>query len=332
MKLPRHISLLAALLLCLVGGVAVAQQSRARITTDTNAITIGEQIRVQLEVITPKGSPVRWPIMRSVFPEQLEILQQSTIDTFYDPKAGDIQVMTQDLVLTAFDTGFFAVPPVPFPNEDRMPTTEAFLVSVYGVSVTAEHELNDIKGPLQVEFSWWEWFAEYWYWFAGGAVLLAALTWLSIYLWRKRSEPAYVAFRKPVDPPHAVALRALNALQEEQLWQKGKNKEFHVALSDIFRNYLEARFNIPALEQTTDEILRNLRTMPIDQWSKDQLEQILLLNDLVKFAKEQPTPTENQLAIDNIYRFVNQTRPVEDVADEQQPTEAPNTAQNSATE
>lgn len=305
-----HTALLLTALVLSVGS-AWAQGSQARVTLDTTNITLGEQITVQFEVITPKGSAIKWPEMESVFPMPLELVEASEIDTFYDPKAGDIQVMTQNVVITAFDTGFVAVPPIPFPHNETAALTDAFLVSVFDVIVEGELELNDIKGPLDVPFSWWEWFKENWYWVLGGLLLAGGIIWLFVYLLRQKPEQVSVVFTKPVDPPHEIALRALEALKAEQLWQQGKVKQFHTELSDIFRSYLEKRFNIPALEQTSDEIIRSLRTVPIAKSLKAQLQEILMLTDLVKFAKEQPLPAENELAFDNIHQFVRDTRPAD---------------------
>jgi len=296
----------------LLPSASLAQASAARVSLDTTAITIGEQITCQFEVITPKGSEVRWPEMESVFPPPLELVELSDIDTFYDPKAGDIQVMTQNVVLTAFDTGFVPVPPIPFPNNNKMTETEVFLVSVYDVAVEGELELNDIKGPMAVEFSWWDWLKENWYYVLGALLLLGGLTWLMVYLMNQKTEEVHVSFTKPVEPAHEMALRKLQALKEKQLWQNDQVKEFHTELSDIFRSYLERRFNIPAMEQTSDEILASLRTVPISKNLKLQLSEILMLSDLVKFAKQQPLPIENEQAYDNIYKFVRDTRPVQE--------------------
>ena len=306
-QLAHHIVLCFVAALLATG--AAAQYSQATVQLDTNEITIGEQIQLQLEVITPKGSEVKWPELESVFPEPLELISSSDIDTFFDPKAGDIQVMTQNLVITAFDTGYVAVPPIPFPNDGDEARTGAFLVTVYDVELAEEAELNDIKGPMEVPFSWWDWVKENWHWLLGSIVLFGGLVWLLVYLTTRKTDEVHVVFSNPVDPPHEIALRQLDALKEAKLWQDGKVKEYHTQLSDIFRTYLEKRFNIPALEQTSDEIMTSLRTVPIHKTLKDQLEHILVLSDLVKFAKEQPLPTENEIAMDNIYRFVRDTVP-----------------------
>lgn len=58
--------------------------------------------------------------------------------------------------------------------------------------------------------------------------------------------------------PHELALQKLVALQQQKLWQKGDVKPYQSELTFIIREYLENRFNIQALESTTDEIVQNL--------------------------------------------------------------------------
>ncbi|MBL7893041.1 MAG: hypothetical protein JNL63_10450, partial [Bacteroidia bacterium] len=93
----------------------------------------------------------------------------------------------------------------------------------------------------------------------------------------------------------------------EKLWQEGKVKQYHSRLTDILRLYIEARFKIPALEQTSDEIMSNFRSVLIDEESKKKIKQVFLVADLVKFAKEQPLPSENELSLTNAFDFVNGT-------------------------
>ncbi len=76
------------------------------------------------------------------------------------------------------------------------------------------------------------------------------------------------------------------------------------------RNYIEDRFEIPAMEQTTDEILSSFkfRRDLLKEKSFNNLSRILSLADLVKFAKYTPLPDDNNLTLVDAYFFVNDTR------------------------
>lgn len=73
------------------------------------------------------------------------------------------------------------------------------------------------------------------------------------------------------------------------------------------RVYIEGRYNIAAMELTTDEIMTIMRSQVIDNLSKDKLRQVLSLADYVKFAKAQPIDVENELTLSNAFDFVKGT-------------------------
>ena len=111
----------------------------------------------------------------------------------------------------------------------------------------------------------------------------------------------------PKIPPHEIALEKLKKLEEEKLWQKGEVKLFHSNTTEIIREYIEQRFSIPALESTTDEILDNFKKVDLNGELKNILREMLVLADLVKFAKAKPLPDENEKTLQWAYQFVRET-------------------------
>ena len=85
-------------------------------------------------------------------------------------------------------------------------------------------------------------------------------------------------------------------------------KEYYSSISDALRLYIEERFNVNALESTTDEIMKAFRTQVVDKQSKEKLEQALTLSDLVKFAKLTPIEDEHKFTLQNAFDFVNGTK------------------------
>ncbi len=93
------------------------------------------------------------------------------------------------------------------------------------------------------------------------------------------------------------------------MWQHGRIKEYHTELADTIRIYIERMFNINSMEMTSDEILEHAEFLKVDKSSAySALRQILTLADLVKFAKWNPSPSDNELSLMNAYLFVNQTK------------------------
>jgi len=86
-------------------------------------------------------------------------------------------------------------------------------------------------------------------------------------------------------------------------------KKYHSELTDTIRQYIEDRFGINAMEQTTEETLEAMKHMEMpDKEVLAKLKEILELADLVKFAKFNPLPDENDLSMVNALFFVNQTK------------------------
>ena len=109
-------------------------------------------------------------------------------------------------------------------------------------------------------------------------------------------------------PPHIIALQKLTAIGDKKLWQQEQTKQYHTEITDVIREYLESRYAIQAMEQTSDEIFASLRHMDISDENRNTLRQVLILADLVKFAKEKPAPFENEQSMDNAVAFVKKTQ------------------------
>ncbi len=106
----------------------------------------------------------------------------------------------------------------------------------------------------------------------------------------------------------ARALASLERIKEQQIWKENKVKEYYSEISDTIRLYIEERFQVHALESTTDEIMTAFRSQVVDKESKDKLMQLLMLSDLVKFAKQFPIEIEHNLTLQNAFDFVNTTK------------------------
>jgi hypothetical protein len=114
----------------------------------------------------------------------------------------------------------------------------------------------------------------------------------------------------PEVPLDVQTISLLQALRDKKLWQQGHTKAYYIDLSDIIREYLEKRYTIKTHEKTTDEIFAALKYIDITDANRSALRKILVMADLVKFAKEQPLPYENEQSMDDSIAFVRNTTPV----------------------
>ena len=141
-------------------------------------------------------------------------------------------------------------------------------------------------------------------------IVLALLVWLLVwlirhYLHNRQAEPRVA----PALPPHVVANKALVELGHRKLWQTGKFKAYYTALSSILRTYISGRWNVGALEMTTDEIIVALRDVEMPRDSRTNLIAILRTADMVKFAKAEPEAEENDENLHRALYFVENTKP-----------------------
>jgi len=285
---------------------SLAQEAETLI--DTNRILIGGQVKVSLMLTTKAQDSVQWPLISDTLLTEIEVLSRSGIDTAYDSQDISTKLYTQDLLITSFDFGYYAVPPFEFMVNGKKVKTNAFLLYVGSVPLDTADAIRDIKDIMPVEYGFLDWLSDNWLWL-GSTALIAILVILVLRYWlKKRKEKPAEIIVKPTEPAHSIALRKLKELEAQRLWQNSKTKAFHSELTEIIREYLELRFSIHALEQTSDEIMLSLRFSDISEAHKAQLKQILFLADLVKFAKEKPLPEENEDSLKKAYDFVEATK------------------------
>ena len=142
-----------------------------------------------------------------------------------------------------------------------------------------------------------------------GLILFGLIVWLAAwlivrYMRKRKAMPRTL----PKIPPHVVANKALVELGHRKLWQKGKFKTYYTALTSILRTYISSRWNVGALEMTTDEIIMALRDVDMPSASRTDLITILRTADMVKFAKAEPEAEDNEENLSRALYFVENTK------------------------
>ncbi|MDA0682354.1 MAG: hypothetical protein O2781_03270 [Bacteroidetes bacterium] len=259
-------------------------------TLDSNTILIGQQINF---TITNKVTSTKiWPTYNEFLVEGIEIIKASKIDTTDG-------VITQEFVITAWDSGSYFIPPIAFSENSK---TEALLLNVQTIILAEDAELKDIKQPIEEPIGW----SDIWPWLLGILILSLIIFIVKKYIFNK-NKPSIIIKPKVIIPADISALKELNALEKAKIWQEGNVKEYHSQLSEIIRRYTENRFQFIALELTTDEILQELKSILSDD-QLNNLSTLLQRADLAKFAKSKPIDTENMESMVLAKGFVNATK------------------------
>ena len=290
--------------------VISAQQVVIKAELDTNRALIGDQLNLRLSVEKPADLRVDFPLLKDTITRKIEIVRDSYTDTS-SVSQGRV-AFDRNLVITVFDTGFFEIPALDFiAYSGQLTDTFSTLPLQFVVlPVRADTTLKDIKQNFKAPVNLAEilYYAKKNYPLGLLAIAVALLTWYIIrYIRKRRGRGGDIQKEIPVELPEVIALRELEKLKEDKPWMHNRVKLYHTRLSEILRQYIEGRYNIMALEQTTEEILFALKSMPCGASDLNKLAGILKLSDLVKFAKVIPAIEENALQSDLAAEFVRST-------------------------
>lgn len=296
-------SILIMILVLMFSGIR-AQEIIVRALLDTNKALIGDHLTLHLLVEKPSvGVDVYFPTLRDSLTKDIEIIRVTPVDTAII--AGEKLQLSQDLVITVFDSGFFEIPALPFSvaSSNITDTLNTLPVGFEILTVKADTTIKDIKGIYKVPLS----FREIWPYIAVLAILVL-LVWLLIsYIKNRKISTLHRAAAISTEPPAVIALHDLEQLKAEKAWLNNRIKYYYSKLSEILRVYIEGQFKTQALEQTTEEILISLKPVLADVNDYNRISTLLRLADFVKFAKVIPDTQESAIQVEEATKFVLKT-------------------------
>jgi len=288
------------LLICLYGAIGAAAQGSAHAVFDKATVETGDTfvLRVMVSGINAEPGKVDFSSWKELLPAE-NVLSRSGWS-----RVGGRWVSQYTFI--TFDSADLALPPLRIlQRQGDALESNPLELKVKPTYATAEVDDAETIRDIQREPASW---MDQWPW-ALGAVLLLALLWWR--LRRKKPEPVAVfeptAPVQPAIPPHQVALQKLTQLEQKQLWKKGNVEPFYAELSLIVREYLEGRFQIPALESTTREILPLLKTAGFPDNLNGVLREILHESDMTKYAQHPPPEQFHAKALDMARQLVMAT-------------------------
>jgi hypothetical protein len=262
--------------------MAFGARAQVSMYADSTDLLIGDQVKVYLRVQSTNedawlNKDISWPDTM----EAIRIIQTGEVRTLSN-------AMIKEWLIGVYDTGVVLLPELPVVllaggGPDTL-WSDSLPLSVEGVSDNAQ-ELAPIKDIVREPKN----LSDYLLWILIPAVvvILGLIVWILYKRSLRRSEPVE-AEPEIVIPPHTLALDKLDALEQKKLWQQGEVKAYHSELNYIIREYIQLRFGIPALESVTSDILRDLETLGLDKDLEVGLRDMLMAEDLIKFAKAEP--------------------------------------------
>lgn len=305
----RHILLTAVVLLATALG-AWAGNVTFKARLDSATLLMGKTTALHLEITQDKDA-------RGFFPGEhldtisamIEIAERPAADTI-DLDNNRIQI-NRDLIIQSFDSGMWIIKPIPYVVNGDTAYCNQLTLKVMPVVVSQMKDIHDIKPVEDVPFNLLDWLPDYWWAWLLALLLIGAGIWAYHKYYKKGINPLKPA-RKRL-PPYEEAMINLQNLRAAQLWQQGQEKEYFTGLTDILRVYIDRRFHINAVEMTSSQIIDTLKKNDETKAVNEQLEMILEVADIVKFANARPLADDNELAYQRAVNFVEATRPVEQV-------------------
>ncbi len=273
---------------------------------DSSTLLIGEQRVIHIVAEYPKLVDLQFPDIPQdkKLAEGIEILRKSEKDTT-ELNGGCLRI-SQDLIVTSFDTGRYEIPSFRFTSTDSNYETDKIIVDV--VTIEEEFTKCEIKGNTDIyrpPFNLKRLLQ-----YISLALILAGIVYivvLIILIRKKKADSNLVFDNTDKRSPQEIALSTLIEIKEEKLWGNGEEKKYHTQITDTLRHYFSERFRISAMEMTSDEMIDELKYHQEADTVEDKIKQVFKLSDMVKFAKYQPSKEENELSIVNAMLIVQQT-------------------------
>ncbi len=294
----------------LIGFIGFAQsQPNVYVKADTTKIRIGETINYEI-VVDNADTGVNFTEIRLDSFARVEVIESFDIDTLKNR-------LIKKYALTSFDSGRYVIPRQRVFIWSQEYLTDSLMIDVNTVAVdTTKQQMYTIKS-IQNEPYTFDDFKSYLWWLLGALLLIGIILYFVL---RKKETKEEIEAKIP---PYQLALKRLSELDEKQLWQKNKIKQYYVELTDIVRTYIERELNIPALESTTDELLESItdfnsssNALNIPKETIEKLNKLLKEADLVKFAKFKPLMNEIELHRNGAGEIIDELHPKIKVEDE----------------
>ena len=291
------------------GSVAWGQKvSNSRVSADS--VLIGDQVVWSFDFTVPEGSPIGVGQYSAILASdttiqgRVEAVSEMALDSL-SVKNG-IANLRARVLLTSFDSGSYTLPsPIIVYSANGKPDTlkiEPPTLYVNTIPIdTASFQPYDIKGQETYPVT----FREVLPWILLGVLVLLIIWGILRFIAMKKKNRNFFGKKIQVDPPHIAALKKLEKIRSDKLWQSGKYKAYYTGITDTVREYIESRYSFGAMEKTSSEIMDSLKDKQIDEKVLSDLGEMFSLADLVKFAKHVPTEQESEKAIPVAVNFVN---------------------------
>lgn len=285
------------LCLLLLSRTLSAQQTppvRIKISVDSQKIVIGQPLQLMVEAYTPGNMPLTWPLIDSL--PHFEWIQKGQLDSVVKPEE---RYYRQHFVITSFDSGAWPIPRLPFLAGNKRYLSDSVRIYVGYSHFDPNQDFHDIKDIIDIPNPYAKWIP----WGVAAVTLIA----LALVIWlvqkKKLLQKIATAVTGPRLTPYEEAIRQLEELHKQGAGVDGQVKAYYTKLNDILRLFILRRLGISSMAETNEELIGQIRRLPLARQHFDELAETLRMADFVKFAKYQPAAADN----DKSYAVIRQS-------------------------
>ena len=304
-------------------GLAIATAAAAptaRLQVEPTTAQLGDPLKVRITV-DPGGAGTV-----DVSPLATEWGSVQVLAGSWEPAVAGSTTRVWSGTIAAYEMGSVTVPALSIPitgGSEPEAATDAVTLTIEGVlkPEDKDKDIADLKSPASIPPDWRPLRRALF-----GLAALLAVSGLAWWLWRRYASKL-AAVAAPVDPfrklpPHVWVYEELQRLLARRLAEEGNIGLFYDELTRIVKQYLEGRYRIDLLERTTPEVAAALRSAGAPPEAGTHTRALLESGDMVKFARLSAGPEDCRAAVEEAYRLVDMTKPVEIPAADRAPTAA----------
>ena len=274
---------------------AFASDINALLSCSPNTAEVGDVVNLILEVSVPKGIGI--DIEEDFKLEKdLEILNKK--EPYSYEKDGK-KVFVYQFEIVSWSVGKKVIGPIKINSSSgtSFNSSKAEL-TVNTVLEKDSKEIKDIKNNIDIRYPFYFWII-----FLVGILLFVFLIIYLIKLIKNR------ALNKKKDnrnkTPEEIAEEALAKLSEIKLDNSENIKQYYTVLTEVLKRYIEARYSVETMDQTTSELYRLLRDTDSLKEHASDIKAVMSRCDMVKFECFIPDTFEEDLNdTKNIYKNI----------------------------
>lgn len=284
---------------------------KVKVSLDKQEILIGQPVHLLVEAFVPGNTPLVWPPLDSI--PHFEWLEKGQLDSVIKP---DEKYYRQYFTITSFDSGSQVIPRLPFVSGNKKFFSDSVKLTVNYSKFDPNQDFHDIKDIIDIPNPYAKWVP----WCVGAVTLIALV--LVVWLMRKKKllQRMVVSVPAIILTPYEEAIRQLEELHRQGAGADGQIKTYYTRLNDILRLFVLRKLGIASMAETNEELIGQIRRLPLTPQQFDELAETLRMADFVKFAKYQPGATDNEHSYEVIRQSVDHLNAIGEKEEEKEST------------